>query len=271
MYEYLHGIGFVILLLIFGMIFVVFGVGLSVEETVTGERVTLFGQDIFRGVSDANPIFRDVGAKQPAALIQFSFVMAAVSFWGPMFFILIGSRVLESMLSQGNRHLLLSKPMHRYHLFLSRLGSFMLFSAVVVYLFLGGLWLIIGIKTGCFLYQPFVAAPVVLLIYLSLLSVIALVTVLIENFFVAAGATVAFYFVTTILAQVGSFFEGNSALYSGWYMLHGCLPRIAELSDAIVGLYLETPSEWFTPIWATALFSAVVLAVACFLFWRKEY
>ena len=271
LYQHLHGIGFFILLMIFGLIFVVFGIGLSVEKTLTGEKVTFFGQDMFRNMENMDPLMAEMGSEQPAIIIQFSFVMAATALWGPLFFILIASRVVESMLTQGNRYLLLSKPMHRWHIFLSRIAGFMLFSAIVVLTFLGALWLIIGIKTGCFIYQPFIAIPVILLIYLSLLSIITLVTVVIENFFVAAGITVAFYFITTVLGQLGDLFAENSSLYFGWSVLHTVLPRIAELSNAVTRLYLNRQSEWLTPVFATLLFSGVVLAAATFLFSRKEY
>lgn len=271
LYEYLHGIGFMILLFVFGMIFIVFGIGLSVEETITGEQVTFFGQKLFGDGRMLPPEMGEVARAGAASLIQFIFAMNAAVIWGPMFFILISSRAIESMLTQGNRALLLSKPMYRWHIFLARMAGFMLFSAIVVYLFLGGLWLIIGIKTGCFIYQPFVAAPIILLIYLSLLSMIALVTLLIENFFAAAGITVIFYFITTVLSVMGEFLEENTTLHLGWTIIHGALPRIGELSSALYSLYGEHPAELVTPIWATLLFCAVMIGITAFIFTRKDY
>lgn len=266
LYEYLHGIGFVILLFIFGMIFVVFGVGLSVEETITGDKLKLFGQ-----VVDFPIEFTEGTGGAVARIIQLAFAISAATIWGPIFFMFMASRSVESMLTQGNRHLLLSKPMHRWHVFMARLGGFMLFSAIVVYLFLGGLWLIVGIKTGSFIYQPFVAIPVVLLIYLSLLSIIAFISVLVENFFVAGGATVMFYFITFVIRNVGDRFDEGSMLQFGWKMLHGALPKISELSELVHAIYADRAMDWQMPVWSTVLFCAVVLAAATFLFWRKEY
>jgi len=272
LYEYLHGVGLMILLLVFGLILLVLGFGLSVEETLTGQKVTFWGIDI----SDINrrpgmELFADA---EPALIFQAAFVLHATFLFGPMFFIIIGSRIIESMLMQGNRHLLLSKPMHRWHIFLARLTGFMLFSAFVVYLFLGGLWLIIGAKTGCFVYQPFAAAPMILLIYLSLISVVALVSVLVENFFAAAGITVVFYFATTVIGmpRVEEALRDNTTLYAGWTLVHGALPRIAELSRAVQELYIPgEPVEWFGPVWMTLVFCAVVIAATAFIFTRKDY
>ena len=148
----------------------------------------------------------------------------------------------------------------------------MLFSAIVLYLFLGGLWLIVGIKTGYFIYQPFAAIPLILLLYLSLISIIALLTVLVENFFVAAGVTTGFYFVTTVLGQLEYVFDENPTMHFGWVIIHGALPRIGELTAAVNSLYQPNePVEWVSPVLITLLFSAVVLTAATFLFWRKEY
>lgn len=272
LHEYLHGIGLMVLLLVFGMIFVSLAVGLKVEKEITGDKVTFFGQELVP--EDAGPemqVFEGVGT---AVVLQMLFVALATALGGPMFLILIGSRVVESMLTQGNRHLLLSKPMYRWHLFLARLAGFMFFTAIIVYVFATGLWLIVGIKTGCFIYQPFVAAPIILLIYLSLVAVIALISVLTENFFVAAGGTVGFYTLAMIMGhpEMVDFFESGTMLHFFWTVIHGVLPKISELNGFVGGLYLpENPIDWVTPVWTTAVFCVVVIAVTAFLFTRKEY
>lgn len=272
LHEYLHGIGLMVLLLVFGMVFVFLGVGLNVEKEITGDKVTFFGKKLIP--EDAGPemqVFEGVGT---AVIMQMFFIALATALGGPMFLILIGSRVVESMLTRGNRYLLLSKPMYRWHIFLARLAGFMLFTAIIVYVFATGLWLIVGIKTGCFIYQPFVAVPVILLIYLSLIAVIALISVLTENFFVAAGGTVGFYTLAMTVGHpnVAKFFESSNTLHFFWTLVHGALPRISELNAFVGGLYLqENPVEWATPIWATALFCVVVIGVSAFLFTRKEY
>lgn len=269
--EYLHGIGLIVLLLAFVVVFLFYGVALSIEGADTGEKVLLLGQDPFKSVDMSDPVFREFARLGAAELLQFGLVIAAVG-WGSIFFIIIGSRIMDSILSQGNRHLLLSKPMHRGHILLGRLGGFMLFSAIVLYLFLGGSWLIIGLKTGCFLYQPFAAAPIILLIYLSFISVVALISVLVDNFFVAAGVTVAFYIVTIVLDKVGEVIADNPALHFGWTVLHTVLPRVNELSAVVCGLYLPNLQVgWVNPVWTTLVFCAVVIGAGAFIFTRKDY
>ena len=100
LYEYLHGVGFFILLFVFGMIFVVFGVGLSVEETLTGEKAMIFGTEL----PFPTELTSDTGGAC-ALIIQLAFALMATSLWGPIFFMFMGSRSVESLLTQGNRYL----------------------------------------------------------------------------------------------------------------------------------------------------------------------
>ena len=201
-------------------------------------------------------------------------VIAMVMYFAGMALACFASAGLVSaMFEPGRIELLLSKPLPRYHLLLGRYaGNVLVVAANVIYLVFGS-WIIFGVKTGVWGAGFLVSTLCTIFIFSVLLAVIVLIGVLLESAAVGIMATFAIMIITPILAQKTVI---ERLLDSEWSrnvvrLLYYVLPKTSDISLIIWSLILKQPIENWMPVWSTALFGAVVLAVALWRFERRSF
>ncbi len=201
-------------------------------------------------------------------------VIAGVLYYAGMALAVFASAGLVSAVFEPGRiELLLSKPVSRTHLLLGRFaGNVLVVSANILYLVIGS-WIIFGVKTGVWGAGFLLSSLCTIFIFSVLLAVIVLIGVLLDSSAVAIMVTFALMIITPILAQKATL---ERLLSSEWSrdvlrVLYYVLPKIWEVRGIVQNLILNKPVESWMPVWSTAIFGAVVLAIGIWRFQRRSY
>ncbi len=202
-----------------------------------------------------------------------SVIAMILYFAGMALAVFASAGMISAVFEPGRIELLLSKPVSRTHLLLGRyVGNLLVVAANILYLVLGS-WLIFGVKTGVWGPGFVLSSVFTIFIFAVLLALIALVGVLWESAAVAIMATFALMIITPILAQKSTI---ERLLSSEWSrdvvrVLYYTLPKTSDISVIVRDVILGRPVQSWMPIWSTALFGAVALALALWRFERRSF
>ena len=167
----------------------------------------------------------------------------------------------------------MSKPVSRTHLLLGRyIGNILVIASNILYLVIGS-WIIFGVKSGVWGWGFPVSSLCTIFIFSVLLAVLVLVGVLWDSAAVAIMTTFAIMILTPILAQketlerlLDSETERNVVR-----VLYYTLPKTSDISVIIRDLITNQPVDSWMPVWSTALFGAVALALGLWRFQRRSF
>lgn len=189
------------------------------------------------------------------------------------------AHLVPRMQEKGTIDLYLSRPVGRVTLLLSRYAAGMILAAANIVYLIGVIWLLVIWKTGV-VHPQFLLSGVIILFAIAVLLALAfLIGVVTSSTAVSIMATFAIFFFSAFLVGHDRI---AAAISSEWraaivHALYWILPKTSELGQAIVGIVsggkmgpgIETLS--FTPFLTTAAFGGVCLALAAWLFKRKEF
>lgn len=205
--------------------------------------------------------------------VSYSRVAIFLYVWGTFLAIFASAGLIPSVLEPGRIGLLLSKPASRAALLLGRfVGNLLLVTANVLYLILS-IWVIVGLKTGLWYPQFLITIPLTIFVFAVLLCVVTFIGVAFESASVAVMAAVALMLISALLAQKDNVVKLLNSEWSRqlWIALYWILPKIWEVGRAMMSLISDRQAEWVTPVWTSAAFGLVVLAVAFRIFHRRDY
>ena len=154
-----------------------------------GEPLTLSDEQIHQGV----------------AFALSAFISIVVGFIGVIAAILVTASIIPNMFDAGSVALLLSKPISRSLLFLSKFAGGCWFVLIIGAYLIGGLWLVLGWRLDYWQHRLLLCVPVLLFLFLVYYSVSALAGLIWRNTIVAVMVTILFWLVCTIVgsAKVG--------------------------------------------------------------------
>lgn len=213
-----------------------------------------------------------VGVKDLVEQTQ-SVIAMVLYFAGMALAVFASAGLVSAMFEPGRIELLLSKPVSRIHLLLGRYaGNVLVVSANILYL-VAGAWIIFGLKTGVWGVGFLLSSLCTIFVFSVLLAVIVLVGVLWDSAAVAIMVTFAIMIVTPIVAQKTTL---ERLLSSEWSrqvvrVLYYVLPKTSDISVIIRRLILNQPVASWMPVWSTALFGAVVLAIGIWRFQKRSF
>ncbi len=211
--------------------------------------------------------------------------------------IIITAFFIPNMLHKGTIDLLLAKPIGRVPLLLYKYVGGLSFMFVNSAVAVGGMWLVLGVRSG--IWEPaFLLSIFVLTFYFAVLyAVSALLGVLTRSAVIAILLSCLTWFVFVIIAYTNSFCETAKKvpampqpptwLSTTAHVVHAVTPRTTDLenmiqqllsrsllSDAQIhrdGLDVAPEYTWSESLGVSSLFIAVMLALACWRFWVKDY
>jgi ABC-type transport system involved in multi-copper enzyme maturation permease subunit len=190
------------------------------------------------------------------------------------------AHLVPRLQDKGTVDLYLSRPVGRVPILLSRYtGGLLLATANLVFL-IGSIWAIVVLKTGVLHPRFLLGGAVILFTFAVLLAFAFLVGVATSSTAVSLMTTYAVFFLAALLvthekieAAVSS--EWSARLVHGLYWI---FPKTAELGRATVALVSGSPGPvgWgafdaFGVFGSTALFGVACLALASWLFRRKDF
>lgn len=206
--------------------------------------------------------------------MSYSWVSVVLYIWGTFLAIFASSGLIPSVLEPGRISLLLSKPVSRPILLLGRyVGNVLIVAANHAYL-ICSIWLIIGLKTGIWHSRFLLSIGSSLFIFAVLLCVVVFIGVLSESSALSVMVPVALMLVSVLLAQRDTMIRLLSSEWSRnlWQSLYWILPKVYDLAAAMRQIILfDRQTDWFTPVWTSAIFGLVTLGSAIYLFSKRDF
>jgi len=193
--------------------------------------------------------------------------------WGMFLAVFASAGLIPSILEPGRIELLLSKPVSRTHLLLGRfLGNLLVVGFNIIYLVVG-VWFILAFKTNIWTPDFLISIVSTIFLFAVLLSVVVLIGVTLESTALAVMIPAGLMVISPILAQhkimmrlLGS--EWSRRLWRGLYEL---LPKVYDLGKMTLDFVTDRRVESFAPVYSSAAFGAAVLALAVYIFQRRNF
>jgi ABC-2 type transport system permease protein len=210
------------------------------------------------------------------SVVSLQAIMTSVSYLLVLIFCIISSAsFIPSMVDKGTIDLMLSKPLSRFKILLSKYVGAVVFVGISLVYFIGAIWLILSLKSGFwnfnFLFTILsltfafaVMYSIVVLIGLTTQSSVIAILVNLFLLFVlcpilAARETVIFSFVKS---EVARFF------FNFFYYI---FPKPGEINDITIKLIAgEAVTSW-QPVITSFLFCAAVMSYSVYYFSKKDY
>lgn len=189
------------------------------------------------------------------------------------------AHLVPRMQEKGTIDLYLSRPVSRVKLILSRYVAGLILAGSNVLYLIGSIWLIVAWKTHVLHPRFFLAGGVILFLIATLLAFAFLIGVITSSTAVSIMATYGVFFFGLMLAGHARI---EAALSKEWQafgikFLYWVMPKTAELATAVVAyvggpqMHNEILKITPAPFVSTAIFGLVCLALASWLFQRKEF
>lgn len=190
------------------------------------------------------------------------------------------AHLVPRMQEKGTIDLYLSRPVSRVGLLLSRyIAGLILAGSNVVYL-IGSIWLIVVWKTQVVNPRFLLAGAIIFLVIAVLLAFAFLVGVFTSSTAVSIMATYGIFLFGLMLAAHENIAAAVSKEWQAWLIetLYWVFPKTAELGQAVAAFVggSELPERILrvlspAPFVTTAAFGVACLALASWLFTRKEF
>lgn len=190
------------------------------------------------------------------------------------------AHLVPRLQEKGTVDLYLSRPVGRVQVLLSRyLAGLLLAAANVAYLIVS-IWLIVIWKTHVVHPRFLMGGAIILFVIAALLAFAFLIGVVTSSTAVSIMASYAIFFFSALLAahdriEAALSSELNAKIVHGLYLV---LPKTSELGGAVIAMVAGEviPRQMAenlapAPFVTTALFGLGCLALASFLFHRKEF
>lgn len=238
-----------------------------VEGSLAGLR--LFGEDVGAGGDGELPaeftLERIVFGVQAA--------VAGAAYWiGILLAIFSTAPLFTSLLEPGHVDLLLAKPLSRTQLFFGHIAGVWISMLILAIYLLGGVWLIMSIKTGVWNPRFLLSIGIVVAMFGVMYAVVAFMGVWTQSTALALIVTYGLIFISAFLA--GGEQLANQ-LQPGWrtvfWGLYHTLPNFAEVTATVSNLsQAESVGSWY-PFLSSGLFGAVLYGGGAFWFTRRDF
>ena len=190
------------------------------------------------------------------------------------------AHLVPRMQEKGTIDLYLSRPVPRVQLILSRyIAGLILAGSNILYL-MGSIWLIVMWKTRVVHPRFFIAGAMILFVIATLLAFAFLVGVITSSTAVSIMTSYGLFFFSLMLIGHDRIAAALSHDWQVWLIntLYWIIPKTAEIGGAVVAFVSgdhmpERVSAMLTPapFISTAVFAIASLALATWVFQRKEF
>lgn len=242
-----------------------------VDGTLAGAR--LFGQDVEMGGQQVNLDRLVLGFE--ATFSAFLYML------GTFLAIFATAHLVPRLQDKGTIDLYLSRPVGRVPLLLSRYVAGLILAATNVIYLVGAIWLLVVWKTGVVHARFLIGAGIIIFVIAALLAFAFLVGTITSSTAVSIMSTYALFFVSAMLMGHDRIEAAMSSIWNArlihalWYIL----PKTSDLGRTTVAFVSEGQMggpEVFGaitlfPFLSTAVFGLACLALASWVFQRKEF
>ena len=240
-----------------------------VDGALAGAK--LFGQDVRMGANT-------IGMEQLVS--GFEGVFAPILFVVRIFLAIFSTAHLVPRLQEkGTIDLYLSRPVHRIPLLLSRYVAGMALASLNVLYLVGSIWLIVIWKTEVVHFRFMLSAGIIIFAIATLLALAFLIGVVTSSTAVSIMGSYGVFFLTMILAAHKQIEAALTNSFLIWTVksLYWALPKTFDLQMMLYSFVAEKelPQQInngiTAPVMTTAAFAIACLALASWLFKKKEF
>jgi ABC-type transport system involved in multi-copper enzyme maturation permease subunit len=240
-----------------------------VDGALAGAK--LFGQDVRMGAEA-------IGVEQLVSGFEGAF--APVLYVVGIFLAIFSTAHLVPRLQEkGTIDLYLSRPVHRIPLLLSRYAAGILLSSLNVLYLVGSIWLVVIWKTGVVHARFMLSAGIIIFAIAVLLALAFLIGVVTSSTAVSIMGSYGIFFLSMILAAHKQIEAALTSTINIWIVktMYWTLPKVFDLQAMLFSYVAEKPlparldNGLIGPLGTTALFAITCLALASWLFKRKEF
>lgn len=240
-----------------------------VDGALAGAK--LFGQDVQMGRSS-------IGIEQLVSGFEGAF--APVLYVVGIFLAIFSTAHLVPRLQEkGTIDLYLSRPVARVPLLLSRYVAGILLSSLNVIYLVGSIWLVVIWKTGVVHPRFMLSAGIIIFAIAVLLALAFLIGVVTSSTAVSIMGSYGIFFLSMILAAHKQIEAALSSAINVWIVriMYWTMPKVFDLQAMLFSYVAEKPlpesidNGLLGPLGTTAAFAIACLALASWLFKRKEF
>jgi ABC-type transport system involved in multi-copper enzyme maturation permease subunit len=208
-----------------------------------------------------------------------------------LFFSLIStSSFIPSMLEKGTIDLLISKPVSRMTIILSKYLGAVLFMFLSMIFLLGSIWLILSAKSGYWDFGFLITIPLITLAFAVMYGIVVFIGLTTQSTIISILVNLFLIFVLCPILSVREgiifTFVKNSGVQFVFNFFYWILPKPGEIKDIAVSLLMDKKINFwatsvnmeagdFTASWmsliTSLLFCIVLLSYSIFYFSKKDY
>jgi ABC-type transport system involved in multi-copper enzyme maturation permease subunit len=241
-----------------------------VEGSLAGIR--LFGAEV-SGPGGNGEEGSGSGLTLETVVFSVQAVVAGAAYWiGTLLALFSTAPLFTSMLEPGHVDLLLAKPLSRMQLFAGHIVGVAITMLILATYLLGGVWLIMSIKTGIWNPSFLLSIGIVLAMFGVMYSVIVFTGVWTQSTALALIVTYGLIFISLFLAggeQLASQLQpGWRSVFWGFYHV---LPNFAEVTQTVSRLSRAEPITSWYPFISSSVFGLVLYGGAATWFARRDF
>jgi ABC-type transport system involved in multi-copper enzyme maturation permease subunit len=200
-------------------------------------------------------------------------VVAGAAYWlGVLLALFSAAPLFTTLLDEGHIDLLLSKPISRPQLLAGHVAGVWGAMLVLVTYLLGGVWLLMSVKSGVWNPRFLLAILLVVALFAVMYGVVVLLGAWTESTALSLITTYGLIFVSLALAGVKQITPQLSSTGAAvfWTAYH-TLPNFAEVTQTVGNLATGDPvTDWY-PFVSSLLFGAVCYALGAWIFARRDF
>jgi ABC-type transport system involved in multi-copper enzyme maturation permease subunit len=203
-------------------------------------------------------------------------IMTSVSYLLVLIFCIISSAsFIPSMVDKGTIDLLLSKPLSRFNILLSKYLGAVIFVGISLVYFIGAIWLILSIKSGYWNFSFLFTILSLTFAFAVMYSIVVVIGLTTQSSVIAILVNLFLLFVICpILAAretVIFTFVQNEVVRFVFNFFYYVFPKPGEINDITIKLITGEPVASWQPVITSFLFCAAVMSYSVYYFSRKDY
>src|SRR5262249_48780139 len=134
-------------------------------------------------------------------------------------------------------------------------------------------WIILGIKSGIWSAAFLSSIFTTIFLFSVMLTVVVLIGVTLESTALAVMIPTGLMIISPLLAQHEKVVKLLSSETSRtiWIALYNVLPKVYDVGKMTVDFIFNQEVQSFAPVWSSAAFGVAVMAVAIYLFQRRDF
>jgi ABC-2 type transport system permease protein len=224
--------------------------------------------DVVEGVISITDVQQSVLSLQ-AMMTSVSYLLVLI------FCIISAASFIPSMTDKGTVDLILSKPLSRVNILLSKYLGAVIFVGISLVYFIGAIWLILSLKSGFWNFNFLITIVSLTFSFAVMYSIVVLIGLTTQSSVIAILVNLFLLFVLLpVLAgreTVIFTFVTNEAVRFVFNFFYYILPKPGEINDVTVKIITREHVNSWQPVITSFLFCAAVMGYSIFYFSKKDY